>query len=73
MNKSRVLVPALALLFLTACAATPPTASYTGAPTDASLVDQYMDAVNSNAAATHAEVHWVNVPEEKDLVRYKKP
>ena len=44
MNKSRVLVPALAMLFLAAC------------------------------AATHAEVHWVNVPEEKDLVRYaKKP
>ena len=73
MNKSRILVPALAMLFLSACASTQSPSQFTASTSnDDTLVDQYMDAVNSSAAANHAEVHWINVPEEKDLVRYNK-
>ena len=71
MNKSRILLPAMAMLFLTACASTQSNLAPAGA-TELSLQDRYMRAVSASAAANHAEVHWVNIPEEDDLVRYKE-
>ena len=72
MNKSRILLPAMAMLFLTGCATSQSQFAGTPAASDQSLQDQYMQAVSASAAANNAEVHWVNVPEEDDLARYKK-
>lgn len=76
MNKSQFLMPTiatsiLATLCLAACATSQPApqqAAASGAPE--SIVARYMRAVNNSATANNAEVHWVNVPDEKDLARY---
>jgi len=73
MHKSLVLMPAIATLFLAACAtsqpaAPPPAATGSGAPE--SIIARYMRVVNASATANNAEVHWVNIPDENDLARY---
>jgi len=86
MNKSLVLMPAiakpflftlsLATLLLSGCATSQPAspkaaaAPVTTSGAPESIVARYMRAVNNSASANNAEVYWVNVPDEEDLARY---
>ena len=63
----------IALLMVSACAATPSPEPTSSSVTTMTKTQRYKASVQTQAAHKNVDVHWVNSPDEGDLARFKDP
>ncbi len=73
MNAKLITVFCIALLTVTGCAATPSPEPTASSVTTMSKAQRYQASVQAQANFRGVEVHWVNLPDENDLAKYKDP
>jgi starvation-inducible outer membrane lipoprotein len=73
MNTKLIGCLSLLLFALSACAAAPSPETNSSPLTTMSKAQRYQAAVQTQAKFKGVDVHWVNLPDEGDLARYKEP
>ena len=68
-TRTLLLVVMLLVAVLTGACSTPPTLTV-GGPRQSSNWEQYIGAVEQNAARNNTQVYWVHPPDEDDLDEY---